>query len=54
MAEIPIEQAPDELVYRSYSFNREQFPTIAPERWARIYGNVEQMEARFQREHSTE
>lgn len=49
-----IEQTSDELIYRSYAFNREQFPNVAPERWSKIFQNVEQMEARFRAEHSTE
>lgn len=45
-----IDQAPDELTYRSYAFNRQQFPKTAPERWARIFPNQSALEERFRRE----
>jgi hypothetical protein len=37
----------DELVYRSYCYNRVMFPEVAPERWAKIFPNVPDMEERF-------
>ena len=40
----------DELTYASYRFNRRNSPDVSPERWARIYSNVEGMEERFQAE----
>lgn len=43
------EQIVDELVYRSYSYNRERFPETAPERWSTVYPNVAAMEQRYQR-----
>ena len=27
-----------DLKYRSYAFNRQRYPEIEPDRWARIYG----------------
>lgn len=38
----------DELVYRSYTYNRERFPETTPERWATVYPNVAAMERRYQ------
>lgn len=38
----------DELTYRSYSYNRERFPEITPQRWVTIYPSAEAMERRFQ------
>ena len=42
----------DELTYRSYRAQREQFPEVAPARWGGLYGYawVEIMEKRFMRE----
>jgi len=40
----------DELIYRSYAYNRQLRPEIAPERWAKIYENAEAMEKRFKEE----
>jgi hypothetical protein len=38
----------DALSYASYAHNRRSFPNIDPFRWARIYKDAEEMEARFQ------
>lgn len=38
----------DELTYRSYAFNRQNFPEVLPERWATIFPNASEMEERFQ------
>lgn len=43
------DQIVDELVYRSYSYNRERFPDTTPERWSTVYPNVDAMERRYQR-----
>ncbi len=38
-----------ELVYKSYAFNRDNKPEIAPERWMKIYGaEVFEFEAKYQ------
>jgi len=37
----------DELVFRSYVHNRMTFPGVAPERWAKIFSNVPEMEERY-------
>ena len=40
-----------ELIYRSYTWQRREFPDIAPERWMTMFGeHVTQMEERFQNE----
>lgn len=38
----------DELIYRSYVYNRERFPDQTPERWSTVYDNVPAMERRYQ------
>ena len=40
----------DELTYANYKHNRGRAPEIPPERWKKIYANVDAMEARYQRE----
>jgi len=40
----------DELTYRSYRFNRDSSPDVTPEKWGLVFGNVPEMEARYQRE----
>lgn len=40
----------DELTYQNYAANRAYAPHIPPERWARMYGDVREMEARYQAE----
>lgn len=39
-----------ELDYMSYRANRIVSPHISPERWKKIYKNVDEMEKRFQNE----
>lgn len=41
-------QAIDWLMYRSYEFNRDRSPDIAPERWRQIYYNQEVYEKIYQ------
>lgn len=43
----------DELTYRSYACNRRRAPAVAPERWAHIFADVPELEARFQAELTT-
>lgn len=43
-------QVVDYLTYRNYFFNRVRSPEISPERWARIYPNAAELEARYQQE----
>jgi hypothetical protein len=38
----------DELIYRSYSYNRQRSPEITPEQWGIIFAHVVEMEKRFQ------
>lgn len=38
----------DEIVYRSYVYNRERFPEIKPERWLMAYPDAAAMERRYQ------
>lgn len=40
----------DELIYDSYAHNRKSAPQVSPERWARIFPNVVEMEVRYQKE----
>lgn len=40
----------DELTYRSYAYNRDIAPDIAPERWARLFADAEALERRYQSE----
>ena len=48
-------QIVDELTYRSYSFNRQRSPEIAPERWAKVFGpSAEGMEIRYRVEYLLE
>lgn len=37
----------DELTYRSYAFNRREFPQTAPERWKTVFPAQEALERRF-------
>lgn len=46
--QITAEEAADELVYRSYRFNRERFPDIPAERFAMAYPNGAELEKRYQ------
>jgi hypothetical protein len=39
-----------ELTYINYACNRDYAPHVEPERWGRIYGDVREMEARYQAE----
>jgi len=41
----------DELRYRSYRWNRQLTPDIEPEKWALCYGDVTEMENRYQAEY---
>lgn len=43
------QQIADELTFKSYVYQRVNFPDIAPERWAAIYGAElqQQMEDRY-------
>ena len=45
-----VEQTVDELTYRSYAFNRRQFPKVSPERWRTIFPDQQTLEERFCRE----
>lgn len=40
----------DRLTFINYACNRDAAPEITPERWARIYPNVEALEAKYQAE----
>ena len=40
----------DSLIYACYRYNRQRAPDIAPERWAMVFSDAAQMEARFQEE----
>ncbi len=40
----------DELTYTCYKYNRERSPDITPERWGRIFADVELLEQRYQSE----
>ena len=42
------EEIADELIYRSYVYNRERFPEIKAERWIMAYPNAAEMERRYQ------
>lgn len=39
----------DELTYASYAHNRINSPQVTPSQWAKIYPNVDALEARYQR-----
>jgi len=43
--------AVDFLVYASYKANRNLAPHISPERWEAIFGDITELELRFQNEH---
>jgi hypothetical protein len=45
-----IPQIIDYLTYCSYRFNRLNSPDISPERWSKIFSNVEAMEVKIQLE----
>jgi len=38
----------EELMYRSYKFQRDRFPSISPLRWKAVYLNQEDYEIRYQ------
>lgn len=40
----------DELIYRSYRYNRLRTPDIKPEQWKAVFSNVDAMEDRLQKE----
>ena len=41
----------DDLMYASYSHQRQLFPEVAAERWQKIYGpSAVEMESRYQKE----
>lgn len=40
----------DHLTYCSYRHNRNISPNVTPEQWKSIFFNVDEMEARYQRE----
>lgn len=42
----------DELTYSCYRYNRLRSPDITPERWSKIFSNIDTLEYRFQREAS--
>jgi hypothetical protein len=44
------EQVTDELIYRSYRYNRERFPEIPAVRFAMAYPNGAALEERYQGE----
>jgi hypothetical protein len=44
----PIRDIVDEMVYRSYSYNRQRAPDIKPEEWARIFPNGKALEVRYE------
>jgi hypothetical protein len=46
----PFDVVVDELTYRNYRANRQQFHTIKAERWARVFDNAPALEARYQRD----
>jgi hypothetical protein len=50
MIHMTIEDAIDELTYRSYAHRRRLAPEISPERWATVLSNVPEMEQRYQLE----
>ena len=49
-----VDELADELVYRSYRYNREQNPDIPAERWAELFTRQPQMELRYQNERTLE
>lgn len=40
----------DELIYRSYRYNRLRRLDISPEKWKVVFSNVDAMEDRLQKE----
>lgn len=40
----------NEITYANYYHNRDLAPDITPERWKKIYSNVDEMEKRYQEE----
>jgi hypothetical protein len=40
----------DELIYRSYKYNRQRSPEIPAEKWKTIFQNATEMENRLQSE----
>lgn len=45
-----IEVNVDELVYRSYKYQRDRNPEIEPDRWALCFPRTKQLEERYQQE----
>jgi hypothetical protein len=43
-------QAIDHLTYSNYKANRQRSPGITPERWSKVYPNVQDLEAKYQSE----
>jgi hypothetical protein len=43
-------QVANEMIYRSYKAQRENAPEIAPERWEAIFGDITELELRYQNE----
>ena len=40
----------DELMYRSYAWNRQQSPNTTPAQWGTLFAHVEALERRYQQE----
>ena len=40
----------NELIYRSYAYNRRRSLEIPPEKWAIIFSNADELERQFQEE----